>query len=245
MYCVQQLYDAYLQIFFKWKSECHTPINGYDLLLKDIRHPVCIYKWAVQHDLWCLNILIEPHAAIKWSVQKHTNNVKRMSDLAGEKPCISPRMFGWRNYKIAVVLTWSLDFHKLVAAWMMILLAILMSSRCTQEQTNIYVPSFVQNKMEILFLHMLLPFRKLPCSSHTISFTPWNFHLNGTIILLVFIHLRILPGQVLSFSLGQWCLAICFLFMQPSCFVDIFFWGKLTQYQMNCNLGVSLLEWFL
>jgi hypothetical protein len=51
-----------------------------------------------------------------------------------------------------------------------------------------------------------------------------------------------LLGQVLIVSLRQWCLAICFLFMQPSCFVDIFFWGKLTQYQMNRNLGVSLLE---
>lgn len=115
-----------------------------------------------------------------WS--KLTNNVKCMSDLAGEKPCISPRMFGWRKNKIAVVLTWSLDFHKLVAAWMMILLAILMSSHCIQEQTNIHVPSFVQNKMEILFLHMLLPFRKLPCSSHTMHFhtlelpPQWNNH---------------------------------------------------------------------
>jgi len=99
MYCVQQLYDAYLQIFFKWKSKCSSPINGYDLLLKDIRHPVCIYKWAVLHDLWCLNLLVEPHAAIIWSVRNHTDNVKCMSDLAGEKPCIFPRMFGWRKIK--------------------------------------------------------------------------------------------------------------------------------------------------
>jgi hypothetical protein len=243
MYCVQQLYDAYLQIFFKWKSKCRTPINGYDLLLKDIRHPVRIYKWAVQHDLWCLNILIKPHAAIIWSVQKHTDNVKRMSDLAGEKPCISPRMFGWRKIKYCSGFDMKLGLSQACCSL----------NDDTNSNLDVFplhpgtdkhLCPFICSKWKSFSFICCYPLENclvvlIPC-----SFIPWNFHLNGTTIL-VFIHLRILPGQVLTFSLGQWCLAICFLNMQPSCFVDIFFWGKLTQYQMNCNLGVSLLEWFL
>jgi len=182
MYCVQQLYNAYLQIFFKWKSKCHTPINGYDLLLKTLgiqsaytsgqssmTYGVWTYWSSLMQQLYGLfrGILIMSNVCLIWLERS----------LASLQECL-----GEEKNKIAVVLTWSLDFHKLVAAWMMILLAILMSSDCIQEQTNIYVPSFVQNKMEILFLHMLLPFRKLPCSSHTMLFhtlelpPQWNNH---------------------------------------------------------------------
>ncbi len=190
-------------------------------------HICRFYKWAVQHDLWCPNILIEPHAAIIWSVQKHTDNVKRMSDLAGEKPCVSPRMFGWRK-KLNCS---GFDMKPGLSQACCILnddttsnLDVFPLHPGTETSMSVYL---FKTKWKFFSFICCYPLEYclvvlIPC-----SFTPWNFHLNGTTILLVFIHLRILPGQVLTFSLGQRCLAICFLFMQPSCFVDIFFWGNI------------------